>query len=467
MPDTPNTSAPKMNAFIHGPLRAVYAKTALPIIFVMSLNGLLSVTDALFLGRYVGPDALAAVTLMFPVYMLVVALATLVSNGMSSLLARHLGANNMSEARAVFSGAHGLALMVALVLIVLFFLIGDRVAFLAAAGDKNLADMGLIYLRITILMAPLMFVLSVQIDTLRNEGHTRFMAAMSLLTSVANIGFNYLMVVRLDLGIAGSAYGTALAQILALLILIAFRLRAHTELRLSAIIRHSLIHSWGRILALGAPQSLNFIGISLGAAAIVTTLQLLKSPSYEDTVAAYGIITRVMTFAFLPLLGLSYAMQTITGNNYGAKQWHRSNQSLQFAIVSAFIYCASIQISLNIFAGQIGAIFVDDPAVISEVARILPVITALFFLSGPLMMIGAYFQAIGDATRASILSLAKPYLFTLPLTFILALTIGEIGIWSAGPMAEIMLLLLAIVVLSVTARQKSLRWGLFHNPTRQ
>ena len=102
--------APPTNSFLEAPLGLTYAKTALPIIFVMGMNGLLAVADALFLGHFVGPEALAAVTLMFPIYMLIVALATLVSSGMSSLLARHLGGNRLDEARAVFAGAHGLAL---------------------------------------------------------------------------------------------------------------------------------------------------------------------------------------------------------------------------------------------------------------------------------------------------------------------------------------------------------------------
>ena len=87
MSDTP------ANTFLDGPLGSIYIKTALPIIFVMGMSGLLAVADALFLGHYVGPEALAAVTLMFPAYMLIVALSTLVSSGMSSLLARQLGGN--------------------------------------------------------------------------------------------------------------------------------------------------------------------------------------------------------------------------------------------------------------------------------------------------------------------------------------------------------------------------------------
>lgn len=449
------------NSYLEGPLGLTYAKTALPIIFVMGMNGLLAVADALFLGRYVGPDALAAVTLMFPIYMLIVALSTLVSSGMSSVLARHLGGNRLPEAQAAFAGAHGLALLTGTLLMALFFLFGRQFALLAAAGSAQLADLGLIYLRITVLFSPLLFVLAVNSDALRNEGRVGFMAAMSLLVSIANIGFNYVLIARLGLGVAGSAYGTAMAQALAFAIILAFRLRGTTHLRLSALKTHGFFRSWRQMLALGAPQSLGFIGLSLGSAATIAALQLVDVPHYDQTVSAYGIITRVLTFAFLPLLGLSHAMQTITGNNYGAALWPRSNSSLRFAISAALFYCTAVQVVVAVFPSRIGAVFVDDPTTISEVARILPIMTLLFILSGPLMMIGMHFQAIGDARHAGLLGLAKPYLFALPLIFLLAARFGEIGVWAAGPVAELCLLALTAIVLTVTARRKSLRWGLF------
>ena len=454
-------SQSRTNNFLEGPLGLTYVKTALPIIFVMGMNGLLTVADALFLGHYVGPSALAAVTLMFPVYMLIVALATLVASGMSSILARHLGGGRIAEAQAVFTGAHGLAALLGIALIVLFFLVGRPVALLAAGGSQSLADMGLIYLRITVIFSPLLFVLSVNSDALRNEGRIGFMAAMSLLVSVANIGFNYVLIADLGMGVAGSAYGTALAQALAFAIILGFRLRWPTELRPSALWQYSLLTGWTRILALGAPQSLNFIGIALGSGAIIVALQWVRTDNYEATVSAYGIITRVMTFGYLPLLGLSHAMQTITGNNYGAQDWQRSGASLRIAMTSAFIYCLTIQGVLTLFAGPVGAAFVSDPVVISEVARILPVLISMFLLAGPLMIIAMHFQAIGDATRAAILGLTKPYLFGIPLTFGFAATLGETGIWIAGPVAELLLLVLTVLVLAPIARNGTHKWGLF------
>jgi putative MATE family efflux protein len=455
MSDTPT------NTFTDGPLGTIYLKTALPIIFVMGMNGLLSVADALFLGIYVGPEALAAVTLMFPIYMLIVALSTLVSNGMSSLLARYLGAGDLDGARAIFAGAHGLAIALGAVLILLFVFFGQPLTLLAAGGSDSLAQMGLIYLRITVFFSPLLFVLSVNSDALRNEGRVGFMAAMSLLVSIANIGFNYVLIAVLEMGVAGSAYGTAAAQALAFGIIFAFRLFGDTSLRPSTLLLHSARLFWGQILALGAPQSLNFIGLALGSAAIITALQWVGSPGYADTVSAYGIITRVITFAFLPLLGLSFAMQTITGNNYGAALWQRADASLRIALWAALIYCAFVQVVVMSLPSQIASAFVEDAAVIAEVARILPIMTGVFFLMGPLMMVATYFQAIGSMGKAAILGLTKAYAFAIPLTFLLPVWIGEIGIWLAGPLAEVMLLGLTVVVLWGVAQNKQLKWGIF------
>ena len=85
------------NPFLIAPLGALFARTAAPIVFVMSMNGLLTVMDAVMLGLYAGPEAVAAVTAVFPIFMLLVALATLVGSGMASLLARRLGAGDLPE----------------------------------------------------------------------------------------------------------------------------------------------------------------------------------------------------------------------------------------------------------------------------------------------------------------------------------------------------------------------------------
>lgn len=453
------------NSFTQGSLAAVFAKTALPIIFVMGMNGLLTAVDAAFLGFFVGPDALGAVTLMFPLYMLLAALATLVASGMSSLLARHLGARRFDEARTTFASAHGLGLAVSAVLIALFLIFGEEVTLLLAKGSVPLAEMGHVYLGIIVFFTPAAFLMSVNADALRNEGRAGLMAAMSLLVSLSNILFNYVLIAQMGLGVAGSAYGTAMAQVLALLVILVFRLRGRTVLRPSALTRHRF-SEWRPILALGAPQSLNLLGIALGSAAIITALQLAAGGAYETTVSAYGIVTRVMTFIFLPLLGLSQALQSITGNNYGAEEWRRSDKTLRLGLAVALVYCTVAELALVGLAKPVSGLFVDDAAVMGEVGRIMPVMVTLFFLAGPLIMIASYFQAIGAAGRAAVLGLAKPYFFAIPLTFLLSPVFGEMGIWMAAPAAEGMLLCLTLTVLAQSARRGELRWGLFKANTR-
>jgi len=451
----------RANAFTHGPIVPTLLKTALPIILVMSMNGFLTVADAVFLGIYVGPDALSAVTLMFPAYMLLAALATLVSSGMSSLLARHLGGGRIDAAKAVYAGSHGLALTAGLVLILLQFAFG-RTATLAAAGSaQEIAAMSHVYLAITIGFSPLMFILAVNSDALRNEGHVMLMAGLSLSVSLANLAFNYVLIALLDLGVAGSAWGTVLAQVLALLFVTCYRLSGRTSLGPRDLISKPLTSDWRAILALGAPQSLSFMGIALGAAATITVLQQVGANGYETTVAAFGVTTRIMTFAYLPLLGLTMALQAMIGNNAGALLWHRSDATLRLGLGLAFAYSLVVEALLVLGAPWIGFAFVDDTAVINEIGRILPVMVALYFVAGPLIVVATYFQALGDAKRAAILGLVKPYALFLPLLFLLPMGFGEPGIWMSGPVAEALLVLLTAAVLTGAARSGGARWGLF------
>jgi Na+-driven multidrug efflux pump len=201
--------------------------------------------------------------------------------------------------------------------------------------------------------------------------------------------------------------------------------------------------------------------VALGSTAILLALQMVNAPQYTATVSAYGIITRVMTFAFLPLLGLTHALQTIVGNNYGARALDRSDRSLRIGIWIAFLYCLGCQVVFVALAQPIARLFVADPAVIEAFEWILQVTTVMFWLAGPMIVIASYFQALGDATRAAVLGLTKPYAFALPLTFALPLFMGELGIWIAGPVSEVLMAMLTLVVLSQTARRLNLRYGLF------
>ncbi|WP_313528652.1 MATE family efflux transporter [Shinella sp.] len=446
------------NLFLTAPLGALFARTAAPIVFVMSMNGLLTVMDAVMLGLYAGPEAVAAVTAVFPIFMLLVALATLVGSGMASLLARRLGAGDLPAARTVFSAAHWLALALGAAFILAFLAVGPALIAAIGNGAPVLETLAYRYIAIVVFFSPFQLLLAVNVDALRCEGRVGLMALASLFVSLANLAFNYILIVGLDLSVTGSALGTVLAQLLALGFLVVFRTVGKTNLRLTDIMgKPSRLSEQTRdILALGAAQSLGFIGLALVSAAVIAALQISAGSAYETLVTAYGIVTRILTFAYLPLLGMSQAVQTILGNNHGAGLTQRANAVLRLGLAAVFVYCLGIEMLLVALPGQIASLFVADASVIAAVTRIMPIMAALYIVSGPLMVVAGSFQAVGDAKRAALLSLAKPYLFTMPLVLALTTLFGESGIWFAMPAADgLMLALTAITLRQATVRTAS------------
>lgn len=451
--------ADKHNMYLSGPILPIFAKTGLPIVLIMLVNGLFTIVDAYFLGRYVGADAVISVTLMFPLYMMLVALSTLVSGGFSSVYARVLGAGDHRQARSVFVAAIQLSLLVCLVLMALFAGFGEAISVQIANGSESLARLGRSYLSILIWCSPLAFILGINLDALRAEGVLAAMAGITLLSALLNIAFDWLFVVQMGWGVPGSAYGTVLSQICALVVLFTFRAaqrRSGTGAAHDWLAKPDVLQ-WRAMLALGAPSSLGYVGLSISAGITLICIQVWAGEQFEATSGAFGIMTRLMTFMFLPLLGVSLAFQTIVGNNFGAGQVERTATTVRIAIVAALVFCVVMQIIFVLIAPHVGAWFVDDAGIQAELARILPVTTLTLFAFGPMMMIATYFQAIGDAARAAILGLSRTYLFAIPLTLGLPFVIGEWGIWYAGVIAEILVISLTVIVVGRYRRQNDQR----------
>ncbi|WP_369413093.1 MATE family efflux transporter [Maritalea mediterranea] len=155
------------------------------------------------------------------------------------------------------------------------------------------------------------------------------------------------------------------------------------------------------------------------------------------------------------------AFQSIVGNNYGGQLPLRVNTSIRVALGVAFAYALLMEIIFVTQARAIADIFVDDAEMIAETARILPVLVIFFFLGAPINVMAGYFQAIGDAKRAAILSLSRNYLFGLPLLLIVPQFFGEWGIWFASPLGDLLMFGLTVIVLFSVQRSRGLRFGLF------
>ncbi len=159
------------NPYVSPPLTRVFLKTALPIILMMVVSGSLNLVDAYFIGVFVGADALAAVTAMFPLFMVLIALSTWIASGFASVMARLCGAGKHDEARNAYAQALTLALVISVILLTVFSLSGQALALASNNGNQAQAAMSFTYMSIIMFGAPLIFWLGVASDSLRSEGH--------------------------------------------------------------------------------------------------------------------------------------------------------------------------------------------------------------------------------------------------------------------------------------------------------
>ncbi|MBD9390332.1 MATE family efflux transporter [Agrobacterium sp. AGB01] len=442
------------NHFLTAPLGKVFAITAIPMAVVMTMNGLLGITDAAFLGHFVGADAITAVGISFPVLMLAIALSTLVSSGMSSMFARQLGRGARADAAATFASAHGLALVLGLVLALLFLLGGPAFARHMAGADPVVAGMVWQFLMISLAGSPVQFVLALHADAWRNEGRAGSMALLSLGVTALNILLNYVLIVLCGLGVAGSAGSTVLAQIIGLALLLEGRRRSPTLLPLSSLWQHGWFGNWRQFVALGAPVSLSFIGMAFTATCVLAVLsqqsEIQQGQAQLHTIAAYGVITRILGFAFLPMMALGLSMQSIAGNNVGAGLYHRARRVAAIAATTALVYGAVVELLLLRQSHAVASIFMTDMQVIAEVSRIVRPMMALYLLSGPVFMFGLYCQAIGQPARAGLLTLTKSFILLPGLIIALALLTAANSIWFAYPAAEAIVTAIAIWLLVKT-----------------
>ena len=434
---SPSDSTPERRPAVlldGAPARALL-RQALPLALILSLNGLLGLVDAVLLGRFVGAEAMAAVSLAFPVLMLLNALAMIVGGGMAGRLSRHLGAGEHAEGAALLAGGHGLALALAALAIAVFALAGWRLALPGPGIPGAVAHESWLYLAILVGATPVQFLLAVQADAFRAEGRTGTVALLSVVVTGANIALDTLFVLGAGLAVAGTAVGTVLAQIIGLALLLGLRGRTCDALRPDWKGSGSRAH-WGAMLREGAPLGLGLAGIATVATAVLAALNGFGGPQVLDDIAAYGLATRLFGFAFLPFLALAFATQTLAGAAVGARDGTRARQVLVTALAGAAILGFLVQIAFVTGANGMSSAFLPDPGPVAAATRILPIMAALYVTSGPLLVTAFYLQGSGKPGHAALLTLTKPFLLLPALVALLALLAGREAIWYAFPLTD-------------------------------
>ncbi|TQD40614.1 MATE family efflux transporter [Haloflavibacter putidus] len=426
---------PKVNAEDLGnrPIANLLVKQSVPAaigILVMSLNILV---DTIFVGNWIGPTAIAAINVVLPVSFFIAALGLAIGIGGSSIISRALGANNHEKALKTFGNQITLTLLLCCVLVAVGLSFTNSII-PAFGGQGEIFAPAKIYYRIVLYGVPILALTMMGNSVIRAEGKPKFSMVAMLIPSVGNLLADCVLINLLDMGMAGAAWATTGSYVVSFLYIFWFFTSKHSELKIN------LKHFGFDLPILKEIGALGFVTLARQAIVSVTYLlmnNILFDLGGANSVTVYAIIARMLMFALFPILGITQGFLPIAGFNYGANNAQRVRKSINLAIGSASVLALLVFGIIMIFAENIAAIFTTDAQILAEtpssmrwVFAALPVIA--------LQLIGsAYFQAIGKAIPALLLTLTRQGFFFIPLILILPNYFGELGVWISFPLADI------------------------------
>ncbi|MDT7829075.1 MATE family efflux transporter [Pricia sp. S334] len=410
-------------------------------ILVMSLNVLV---DSIFVGNWIGSIAIAAINVVLPVSFFIAALGMAIGIGGSSIISRALGANNPEKALKTFGNQITLTLLVTVAMVALGLYYVDTL--IPAFGGKGaIFDPAKTYYKIVLYGVPFLALCMMGNTVIRAEGKPKFAMIAMIIPSVGNLLMDYVFIYIFDWGMAGAAWATTAGYLVCFAYILYFFLSKNSELKIS--LPHFGLD--GDILK--EIGSLGFVTLSRQAVVSITYLlmnNILFGLGGEAMVAVYAIIGRMLMFALFPVFGVTQGFLPIAGFNYGAEKYQRVRESINTAIKYAAILASIVFVGLFLFPDEIAGLFLgtgpemseEDLATNTFVLGHIPLAMRLVFAATPiiaLQLIGAaYFQAIGKAVPALLLTLARQGFFFIPLILILPHYLGELGVWISFPIAD-------------------------------
>ena len=424
------------------PVGKLLAVMSIPTMFSMLIQALYNVVDSIFVSHY-SEAALTAVSLAFPLQLLMVSFSVGTSVGICSVISRRLGEGREDEANK--SAETGYTLMLSFML--MFVLIG---AFLAKpfvslyTKDPVLLKMTVTYLRICLVFSLGSFVNIFCEKTLQSTGDTIHPMLIQMSGAIFNVIFDPILIFGYlgfpRLGVAGAAIATVAGQFFAMFIGIFF-LRKNKYLKINLFKPRMGKSEAKDILSVGVPSI-----IMQGIGTVMTSSMNAILIVYDVlATTVFGVYFKLQSFVLMPIFGLNSGLMPILGYNYGAKNRARMMRALKLALIFAFVFMTLGTLLFNFFPDTLLGFFNASDALkkIGEVA--LRTIALSFPLAAFSIILGALFQAMGDGYYSMIISIIRQLFLLIPSAWVLGKIFGLDAIWYSFLIAEVVAVILSYV----------------------
>lgn len=436
-------------------LSSLLWRYAVPAIIAQVSSSLYNIIDSIFVGQGVGPMAISGLALTMPVMNLSAAFGAMVGVGSSALTSIRLGQGNKRAAELILGNVVLLNVVmgVAFMALGLFFL--DDLLYLFGASDDSI-PYAREFMRVILIGNVITHLYLGLNNQLRVTGYPQKAMHTMLLSVVLNLVLCPLFIFVFKWGIAGSAWATVIAQTVAL----GWQLH-HFSNRQNFLSFRRDSFRFNRDIVRGT-LSIGMAPFIMQCCACVVVIFVNNTMQHyggDLAIGAYGIVNRVAFLFTMVVMGLNHGMQPIVGYNYGAKNYERVRRILFMTIGWAtvvttvgFLVCQLFpEYVVRLFAKEDGS--GDATQLITLASHGLQAILIAFPIVGFSMVVGNFFQYIGKAKRAILLSMTRQLIFILPLLVVLPPLWGQDGVWYSIPIADTMAMLLALVLLIYQLRK--------------
>ncbi|WP_087064975.1 MATE family efflux transporter [Intestinibacillus massiliensis] len=435
----------RQNKMATMPIGRLIATMALPAIIAMLIQALYNIVDSIFVAM-ISEKALLAVSLAFPLQMLLISVGVGTGVGLNSLISRRLGEKNVEEAG--HAATHGIVLAV---LSGLAFLILAVVAtvpyFHAFTNDAEVFSGGCVYTRIVIGLACFPIVSMCAEKTIQATGNMLFPMIQNLAGAIVNIILDPIMIFGLfgfpKLGIAGAAIATVTGQFVSMAIGLTVLFRHNHGLRVTFRGFKFSGYIVRQIYQVGFPS----IVMQAIASVMLTGMNAILNTLSATSVAVLGVYFKLQSFIFMPVFGLTQGAMPVMGYNYGARDRHRLMGAYKVTFIAAFCIMAVGTAIFWALPDKLLLMFSASDEMLEIGVPALRLISLSFIGAAFGIVNSTVFQAVGRGVDSLIVSVARQLVVILPVAFVLAKLSGLPAVWFAFPVAEIVSFLVSMALL--------------------
>ncbi|MFW5781908.1 MAG: MATE family efflux transporter [Candidatus Muiribacteriaceae bacterium] len=413
-------------------INSLLIRLSTPAIIGMIVIALYNIVDAVFIGQGVGVDGIAAVTVVLPLHLFIMALSQMIGLGSGSIISRSLGAGDMEKAEKTFGTAILSALCLGFVLVVLLTAFSTEVLQLFGVTDK-IFEKTIAYFRIIVFGAPFLMLLITFNNIVRAEGDPKTAMVTMIITGIINAVLDYYFIFILNWGMHGAAVATVTAQAVGVLYLVIYFMRNKSSLRFMLryfVLKFKIL---GEIIGVGAAS---FFRQAIASLLVTILNNLFHDYGTEVSFAVFGVLHRIIMFMLMPLFGILQGANPVIGFNFGACQFDRVKEVIKKA---AFVNTGIVTVMwalAMIFPTAVFRMFSDDPVLIKEGVGALRLNMMLAPLIGFQVIGNGMFQALGKIKVSIFLSMLRQAIILIPLLFVLPRFYGLNGIWGSYPISD-------------------------------